>query len=96
MLSSMLGGVRLLAVFKVMNLVETTYHKTRRERKGPKTEPSGPPASGGWRELVKGWQGKKRWSPRTEMKEAFKESAHLCEMPLRPSIKTWLGSSLMV
>lgn len=50
-LSCMLGGVR-LRVFKVMSLVETTYHKNVGERKGPKMEPSGPPTSGGRRELV--------------------------------------------
>lgn len=70
-LSCMLGGVRLLVVFKVMNLVGTTYHKTRRERKGPKTEPSGPPASGGWRELVKGWPGKKRVEPQNQSEESI-------------------------
>lgn len=51
-LSCMLGGVR-LPVFKVMSLVETTYHKNVGEKKDPKMEPSGPRTSGVWRELVR-------------------------------------------
>lgn len=39
-------------------------------------------------ELVKGWPVRKReWSPRTKMKKAFTECAHLYELLLRPSSK---------
>lgn len=46
-------------------------------------------------EQVKGWPVRKReWSPRTKMKKAFTECAHLYELLLRPSSKMWLSPGM--